>query len=297
MPSIENYLQFEYWQYEIIRHLFSLTAAVFAAALVYFAMTASSVAPRFRRSAAISAVVMVSATLELLQLWLLWNRAFAWNVELQVFERVADSIFSNGYRYANWSIDVPMLLTQLLVVLGFSGQAFFRRWFKLTFAGLLMIWLGYAGQYFEAPASGVIPATEGQVAAFWGWGGVSTLVFLYLLYVVHDSIRNPDERLSPEVTRRFNEIWLVILGSWSIYAIAYVLPAIWPEPTGVVVRQGVYTIADIVSKAVFGVMLSNIALQRSIEEGYGPARASAGEDADETGGGSVMPKPVRPQRV
>lgn len=38
----------------------------------------------------------------------------------------AEQTFSNGYRYINWSIDVPMLLTQFLIALGLTG-AFFQR--------------------------------------------------------------------------------------------------------------------------------------------------------------------------
>lgn len=280
MPSIENFLTFDYWQYETIRHLFALTAAVFAAALVYFAMTAKDVAPRFRKTAAISAVVMVSATIELFQLWFLWNTAF---IRTDAgFSVVEGAVFSNGYRYANWMIDVPMLLTQLLVVLGYSGAAFMSRWAKLTGAGLAMIVLGYIGQYYEPAAAGI--ANTEQAWLFWAWGAASTVVFVYLLYVVHDSIANPQETLSDDVKASFRTVWSVILGSWTIYVIAYAMPAIWPTADGVVLRQGIYTVADITSKAIYGVLLSNIALKRSAEEGFGFSRAVMGERLPEAEG-------------
>lgn len=280
MPSIENFLTFDYWQYETIRHFFALTAAVFAAALVYFAMTAKDVAPRFRKTAAISAVVMVSATIELFQLWWLWNTAFARTAD--GFRVIEGAVFSNGYRYANWMIDVPMLLTQLLVVLGYTGAAFMTRWAKLTGAGLGMIVLGYIGQYYEPAAAGI--ANTEQAWLFWAWGAASTVVFVYLLYVVHDSIANPQETLSDDVKASFRTVWSLILGSWTIYVIAYAMPAIWPTADGVVLRQGIYTIADIASKAVYGVLLSNIALKRSAEEGFGFSRAIMGERLPEAEG-------------
>ena len=34
MINYENFFAFDYWQYEVIRHLFSFTAAVFAAGLL-----------------------------------------------------------------------------------------------------------------------------------------------------------------------------------------------------------------------------------------------------------------------
>lgn len=46
----------------------------------------------------------------------MWNQAFAVDVETATVSRVEGEVFANGYRYADWLIDVPMLLTQLLVV-------------------------------------------------------------------------------------------------------------------------------------------------------------------------------------
>jgi len=149
MINYENFFQFEYWQYEVIRHAFSFTAAVFAASLIYFAMSARSVIPRFRNTAYISAVVMVSAFLELGALWVMWNGAYTYDAETMKYVLLDGQVFSNGYRYANWLIDVPMLLTQFVVVLGFVGAAFFERWRKLTALGVLMILTGYVGQYYE----------------------------------------------------------------------------------------------------------------------------------------------------
>ena len=119
--------------------------APFAAGLVYFLATASRVSPRYRLSSVISGVVMVSAVLEIGQLYLIWSSGFRY---IDGLWRPAEGyLFSNGFRYVNWSIDVPMLLTQVLVVLGLTGRAFWGEWWKLTIAGLLMVWTGYFGQF------------------------------------------------------------------------------------------------------------------------------------------------------
>ena len=48
---------------------------------------------------------MVSATLELGLLALRWNNAFSWNGSVYA---LTGDLFSNGFRYMNWSIDVPV---------------------------------------------------------------------------------------------------------------------------------------------------------------------------------------------
>lgn len=218
MINYENFFAFDYWQYEVIRHAFGLTVAVFAAALVYFAMTAKQVVPRLRTSAAISAVVMVSATLELFTLWLLWNQAFAYDAVTGTFARVEGEVFSNGYRYVNWLIDVPMLLTQFLVVLGFTGAAFWRRWSKLTLAGVLMILTGYVGQYFEPQVAGFSDASG---LGFWVWGGVSWLLFFALLAAAREAFHAGIDQLDASAQSRMTLAWRILFVTWWLYGFAY----------------------------------------------------------------------------
>ena len=59
MINYENFFIYEYWQYETIRHMFSFTAAVCAAALFYFAMTVKQASAKYRVTFVISGVVMV----------------------------------------------------------------------------------------------------------------------------------------------------------------------------------------------------------------------------------------------
>ena len=54
---------------------------------------------------------MVSAFLLLLAQSMSWQSTFVY--QNGVFER-GEGIFSNGFRYLNWLIDVPMLLIQAL---------------------------------------------------------------------------------------------------------------------------------------------------------------------------------------
>lgn len=285
MLNLENHLDYAHWQYDTIRHLLALTVAVFAAGFVYFLATARETAPRYRLSSTISAVVMVSATLEIFQLWLGWTNAFSFDRAAGLWRSAAASPFSNGYRYVNWSIDVPMLLTQVLVVLGFTGAEFWRRWWRLATAGLFMIWTGYVGQFYEPPVAGLPQGWSGD--AFWIWFAISTAFYLYVLYELRRAIGSPAGEMPGDASREFGRIWFLILGSWTLYPVAYLVPAFWADGNGILLRQVAFTVADITSKLVFGVMLSRAARFRSAHEGWEPAIAA------DPGTAPGRPEPVR----
>ena len=103
--------------YDMVSHVLTLGYAVMLAALFYFILTMRTVAPQYRTSSVLSVVVMVSAFLLLYIQQHNWTNAFAYNAATGLYERIANADgFTNGYRYLNWLIDVPMLLFQILFV-------------------------------------------------------------------------------------------------------------------------------------------------------------------------------------
>ncbi|MFC0096405.1 bacteriorhodopsin [Micromonospora marina] len=258
--NFENTLSYNVDQFTLISHVLSLGFAVMAAGLVYFLATRRSVAPRYQLSSVLSAVVMVSAFFELLLLYQRWVGAFEWDGTAFV---QSGALFSNGYRYVNWSIDVPVLLIQLLVVLGVTGRRFHLTWVAFVAGGLAMIYTGYAGQFHEVQRS----------APFWVWGLVSTVFFVFLLVLVARTIFGSLDRLPPTARPLARGVWWLVLVSWLLYPGAYLMPALWDSADGVVARQITYTVADITSKVVYGVLLGIIARRISATEGYSPAVA------------------------
>ena len=265
--NIENFLEFTNPGYQVMRHLFIFTVAAFGAGLVYFVVSASSVAQRYRTSSYISGVVMVSAAFAIYHLYTLLGSGFAFDPEKARWVPVPEHVFSNGNRYVNWSIDVPMLLTQILIVLGVSNDYFWDKWRKFTIAGLAMVWTGYVGQYYESYR--VEPGVE--MIPFWVWGGISTVFYIYLTFVVAQTISQNKSLLSDRVRPQVILAWRILLFSWMLYPVAYLLPAIAPTDDFIAFRQVLYTIADVTSKLVFGIVLSRVALMRSAEEGFAPA--------------------------
>jgi len=258
--------------------MFSFTAAVFAASLFHFAMTVRQASEKYRATFVISGAVMVSATLELFLLWSLWNQAFVFNAETMTFSRVEGEVFSNGYRYSNWLIDVPMLLTQLLIVLQFTGKDFRSRWAKLIIAGVAMIIFGYIGQYHEPQVAGFV---DGDGTPFWIWGGLSWLVFFYLLFVANDAVKTGVRVLDPRAASLMVIAWRLLVVTWFVYGLAYLIPGIPginQSGTWVVVRQFIYTFADVTSKVIFGLILAQVAI---IQSGADPDRRNSSGSRDQ----------------
>ena len=272
--NFENFFTYSNVSYQIVRHLLSLTVAAFFAGLVYFAMSASQIAPRYRLASSISAVVMVSAAFEIGNLLVVWSQSFSFDPELMRYAPAPDAVFSNGYRYLNWSIDVPMLTTQLLVVMGLTKAVYWSQWWKLTVAGLVMVWFSYFASFFESYR--LVPG--GNPVAYWVLFLIATVAWLYIYWALYGLMKDAQTRMSERAGRTLGQAYWLLLVSWFIYPVAIAMPTIWPTETGVVVRQILYTIADISSKLIFGFLVGRVALLRSADEGF--AMAVSTEDPE-----------------
>jgi len=253
--NIENLLTYSPTQWQIVAHILVLGYAAQAAGFVYFLTTLKSVAPRYRMASILGSIVMVSAFLLLLAQSQSWQNSFAYFNGAFV---QGEGIFSNGFRYLNWLIDVPLLLLQLVIVLGLAAAAARRLGFLFVGSGVAMIVLGYIGQFYETT----------NLTVLWVWGIVSTLFYGVLLYLTWTQIGAAIRRMPQPAVAMMKAIRWVFVIFWTFYPIAYIMPAIAPTADGVVVRQVLFTVADIVSKVIYGVMITKVAADLSKAEGY-----------------------------
>ena len=297
---MENYVVFAPWANFVIAHVLSLGAAAMFAGLVYFLVTAKQISPRYRIANYLGAVVMASAVLELGNQYLVWRSTFnpigidfagPDGIGATLYAATGTSRFSNGYRYVNWSIDVPVLLTQMVVVLGLAGRRFWSPVLQFTAAGLLMVYTGYIGQFFEADPSDGAPATlaaavladpsiltrgggtfgdVGPTLPYWIWFAVSCVFYAWILVLVAKVGLSKENlaKLPPAGRWWMKAVVFTLFGSWMLYVVGYLVPAFAVGQEAAVARQIAYTIADIVSKVIYGVMIGYVAQLRSNAEGY-----------------------------
>ncbi len=256
--------------FEIVNHILTLGYASMAAALLYFVLTTNNSLPKYRMSSVISVVVMVSAFLLLFIQKQSWTNAYAFNGAVYTVKEGAD-LFTNGYRYLNWLIDVPMLLIQILFVAEITGSDRFKYMARFSVSGCLMIILGYIGQFYE-------PGRLNANTFLWAfWGLASTGFFIHVLVLITRVIRQGQSTMEGTPRALFGAILPLFYISWWLYPVAYAAPALMQFGASyeltIVSQQVIYTIADIASKIVYGVMLSATATMLSDKKGYAMAQA------------------------
>jgi len=265
IANMENCLQYTPIQFELVGHALVIGYAAQAAGFIYFAMTMNMTKGRnYKLSSIYGMIVMLSAFILLYNQWKAWEDSFTLYPDGN-YGAVGRTLFSNGYRYLNWSIDVPLLLLQLVLVSGIEvGTGFRNKNFQVTTSGLLMIYLGYVGQFYENP-DGMGPLI--------GFGVIGCVFYAIMLALVLQCLSHAKANFKTDSAKYKMELvrWIFIV-FWTIYPISYFMPVISYSAEGVVIRQFVYTIADVVSKVIYGIILTQICMDES--------DAAAGKNGD-----------------
>ncbi|MXO84537.1 bacteriorhodopsin [Altererythrobacter aurantiacus] len=260
LGNIENYIPLTTGQYTTGSLILMVSYGAHFAFILYFLMTSMQLAPRYRIVPILSAVVMASAGLSLLREFSLWQESYAFTGA--VYQPLANGeTFTNAFRYGNWTITVPILLTQLPIAFALSRPDLHKRALRMAIPALLMIWTGLYGQFGEA----------GDWSRLNIWGIISTVFFVWLILEVRGTISAGIASSPAELKAWPKNIWWFFLATWGLYPIAYALPQLGLTGDVVVVRQLLYSIADISAKLIYGVILSRYVLRRSALEGYMPA--------------------------
>jgi bacteriorhodopsin len=263
MKNIENLFDYTIGQFELIDHLLTMGVGAHFAALVFFLVVSQFVAPKYRIATALSCIVMVSAGLILNSQTSMWTDAFA--LQDGTYQ-LQDVTFSNGYRYVNWMITIPALLLQLLIVLNIKGKELFSTMFWLVLMAWGMIITGYVGQLYEVS----------DISALMYWGAASTVFFVILNFIIGKKIGAHKVHLLGGTDKTIMKVFWLMMFAWTLYPIAYLVPAFMNNADGVVLRQLLFTVADVSSKVVYGLMITYIAIQQSAAAGYVPAQQALG---------------------
>jgi bacteriorhodopsin len=263
--------------FEIVSHVLTLGFAAMGAALLYFILTKNDNSPKYRPSSVLSVVVMVSAFLLLFLQYLSWNDAYVLEASGAAYVLAEETrLFTNGFRYLNWLIDVPMLLIQILFVAGITGAAFTKYLRNFAVSGVLMILTGYVGQFYEpgraVVENGVVVSNDGNLGLWLLWGFISTVFYIFVLVFITRVIKEGSANMKKSKARPIFEFILPLFYvAWTIYPVAYVMPAFIEQlgyGAAIASQQVLYTIADIASKVVYGVLLNIASTILSNEQGY-----------------------------
>jgi bacteriorhodopsin len=221
---------------QLVYNALSFGTAVMLGAFVYFLTQMNSVAKQYRNGVAVSAVVVGIAGYHYFRMWSGW----------------AEGTVNEGYRYADWLITVPLLVIELLIVLGVTADRRKKLMTSLVPATVLMIGLGYPGE------------TSANETTKWTFWVLSMIPFLYILFTLSGELKAAKARETGAVSKSISNATKILLVTWLVYPISYLIPVVFTVSDGAEAgRQVAYTIADITAKALYGLMILNIAKARS----------------------------------
>jgi bacteriorhodopsin len=165
--------------------------------------------------------------------------------------------FNEGYRYVDWLLTVPLLVAELILVLRLDKKVESKLIQRNVVYAFLMIATGYIGE-LDVQTSVVLDSSRTI------WGAISTIFFVLILRDLFGGIEASFKKQSKEIQGIFKVLRVVLIATWGVYPIAYLLPTISTSlgltaGDGLVLKQIGYTIADILAKPGYGLLIWKIA--------------------------------------
>lgn len=241
-------------QYDTVYNFLSLVIAAQFFTALFLIISSKRVLPRYRQAISIAAIVCGIAAYHYFRIFDSFREAFVTDAVggVGTYVQAAGASFNEGYRYVDWFLTVPLLLVELIAVLALAKNVQKGLLLRLVPAAALMIVLGYPGEI------------SGDNMVRTVFGILSTLPFLYILYVLFVQLTKSLDRQPAGVRKTIGQLrWLLLL-SWGFYPIAYLLPLLNISGADAWVGKQIgYSIADILAKAVYGVIIFQIARVKS----------------------------------
>lgn len=257
---MESVLELSNSQYQTVYNVLSFSLASMLAIVVFLLASQGRVLPRYRQAIVVSAIVCFIAAYHYIRIINSFSEAYvatdagspAAVMNASTFVLVEGPGFNEGYRYVDWLLTVPLLLFEAIAVLALAPQVRKSLLMKLIPASALMIILGYPGEIATDTASKAV------------WGALSTIPFLYILYVLWVELGRSMKTQPEQVRKDIRGLRLLLLATWGVYPISYMFPMFGLEGADAfVARQVGYSVADVLAKCLFALLIYKIAREKS----------------------------------
>ena len=251
-------LQLSNGQWSSLYNIFSFGLISMLACTVFTLVGQSRVLPKYRGALVMSSMVTFIAGYHYFRIFNSFNES---SMKGAVSVGTAQGSFNEAYRYVDWILTVPLLLVEVVAVLALAKEASKSMMTRLVPASAAMIILGYPGEISSNNGTKIL------------WGILSTIPFLYILYVLFVELGNSLDRQPEGVAATVGRLRLLLIATWGVYPISYLIPILVKNPSESQMaslftdRQLGYTIADVLAKCVFGLTIYKIARMKSAAEG------------------------------
>jgi len=246
-------MQLDSNQWNLVYNVFSFGLVSMLACTVYTLVSQQRVLAKYRNALVMSSMVTFIAGYHYLRIFDSFKESSA---DMKVDLSGAQGSFNEAYRYVDWLLTVPLLLVEVVAVLALAKEVSRSLITRLVPASAAMIALGYPGEISNDQNTQVL------------YGVLSTLPFIYILYVLFVELGKSLERQPAGVAETVGRLRLLLIATWGVYPIAYIFNIVGDASSSsfVTVQVG-YTIADVLAKCVFGLTILKIARMKSMAEG------------------------------
>jgi len=252
---------FTYGQWNMVYNALSFGIAGMGSATIFFWLQLPNVRKNYRTALIITGLVTFIATYHYFRIFNSWVDAFTVsNSQGGGDYKVALSgaPFNDAYRYVDWLLTVPLLLIELILVMKLPVDQTVSMSWSLGVASAAMVALGYPGEI-----------QDNSLGRFFWWA-CAMLPFMYVVQTLLTGLNEATNK-QPESARGLIVAARYLTAvSWLTYPGVYMIKMVGlAGPDATAYEQVGYSIADVVAKAVFGVLIWAIAAAKSEEEGRG----------------------------
>ena len=246
-------MQLDSNQWNLVYNVFSFGLVSMLACTIYTLVSQQRVLAKYRNALVMSSMVTFIAGYHYLRIFDSFKHASEGG---KVLLDGSQNSFNEAYRYVDWLLTVPLLLVEVIAVLALAKEVSRSLITRLVPASAAMIALGYPGEISNDQNTQVL------------YGVLSTLPFIYILYVLFVELGKSLERQPAGVAETVGRLRLLLIDTWGVYPIAYIFNIVGDASASsfVTVQVG-YTIADVLAKCVFGLTILKIARMKSMAEG------------------------------
>ncbi len=239
-------------QYSLVYNSFSFVFAAMGATTAFLFLNRSQVAPKYKTAVTISGLVTMIALYHYYRIFNSWDGAYS---VLNGTVTATGHAFNDAYRYVDWLLTVPLLVTELILVMRLPGNEGTRKATRLAFLAALMVILGYPGE------------VSADSSTRWLWWCLSMIPFLIIQFELFVGLKGAIAAQPASVRGMVSAARYITVVTWLFYPIVYILPMLGLSGSSAIVGVQVgYSIADVLAKAAFGIFIYSIAVKKSESE-------------------------------
>jgi len=247
---------FTYGQWSAVYNALSFGIAGMGCATIFFWLQLGNVHKGYRTALIITGLVTAIATYHYFRIFNSWVDAFSVKQSGDDYAvELSGTPFNDAYRYVDWLLTVPLLLIELILVMRLSAEETASMGVKLGVSSALMVALGYPGEI------------QNNLFVRWFWWAAAMIPFYYVVQTLVTGLGDATAKQPASAQGLVAKARYLTVIAWLTYPFVYIVKSVGISgPIATTAEQVGYSVADVVAKAVFGVLIWAIASEKSALE-------------------------------